>query len=518
MADGSSTPDSALRLARLEAELQRERALFNDGPVVIFRWRAEAGWPVDYVSENIRQFGYTPDDFTSGRVSYASVVHPEDLERIAAEVASYSAIGATTFEQDYRLLARDGEYRALYDYTVIERDAEGRVTHYAGYVLDVTERRQLEAELRHAQRLDSIGRLAGGVAHDFNNLLTAILGSADYALRLVPADNPVHELLESIRLAGRRAAELTRQLQSFARKQPGEPRAVEVNQAVREIASILRRLLGEEVALRTSFCAEPAHVQIDPGHLQQILVNLAVNARDAMPEGGTLSIEISVVPRGKHGLLARSEADEYVRIDMSDSGIGMDASTLGKLFEPFFTTKGPGKGTGLGLAVCLGIAQQAGGEIAVESHVGKGSRFSVLLPRSVAEEPRLAEPPALAAPKRRGRLLLVEDEALVRDFAARVLRDEGYTVLVAEGGERALALALEPGQQIDAVITDVVMPVLGGPELMRRLHESRPELPSVYMSGYPGRPGPRGGRNQQLVHKPFTAQELLSAVAAVLSP
>jgi two-component system cell cycle sensor histidine kinase/response regulator CckA len=515
------------RLRDLEQALKRERALFNGGPVVVFRWRAEAGWPVEFVSENIRQFGYTPDDFTSGRVPYATVVHPDDLERIAHEVAGHSAQGSVTFEQDYRIRSRDGQYRDLYDYTVIERDAAGKVTHYAGYVLDMTERRQLEAELRHSQRLDSLGRLAGGVAHDFNNLLTAILGSADYGLRLVEADSPLAEHLESIRLAGRRAAELTRQLQSFASKQPGSPQAVEVSGAVRELIGILRRLLGENILLETRFPGEEVFVRIDPGQLQQVLVNLAVNARDAMPSGGVLTVDVSLVadpalPQTTQPPLMSSERSSdpggaWVLVRIADTGVGMDSTTLSRLFEPFYTTKEPGRGTGLGLAVCLGIVQQAGGRITAASEPGQGSTFSVLLPRSAAHAPTASDARHPVPPSGPAVVLLVEDEALVRDFAARALTEGGYTVMVADSGEAALQMARQ-GVTIDVVVTDVVMPSLGGPELVRRLRERRAELPVVFMSGYPGRAaGPLQpvGRHERLVQKPFSAQELLHAVAAV---
>jgi two-component system cell cycle sensor histidine kinase/response regulator CckA len=311
---------------------------------------------------------------------------------------------------------------------------------------------------------------------------------------------------------------LTRQLQSFASKQPGSPQAVEVSGAVRELIGILRRLLGENIVVETRFPTDEVFVRIDPGQLQQVLVNLAVNARDAMPHGGVLTVDVSLVEDPARAPAGGAVEDgAWVLVRISDTGVGMDSRTLSRLFEPFYTTKEPGRGTGLGLAVCLGIVQQAGGRITAASEPERGSTFSVLLPRSAAFASPVTDARSVVPPSEPAVVLLVEDEALVRDFAARALTEGGYTVIVAESGEAALRMA-QQGVAVDVVVTDVVMPALGGPELVRRLRERRAELPVVFMSGYAGRAaGPVApvGRHERLVQKPFGAQELLHAVAAV---
>ncbi|HWP34705.1 MAG TPA: response regulator [Thermodesulfobacteriota bacterium] len=381
------------------------------------------------------------------------------------------------------------------------------------------QREALEAELQRAQKLEAIGRLAGGIAHDFNNLLTAITGYTELLLRRLGGDDPVRRDLEQIAKAAERAASLTRQLLAFSRRQVLCPRLLDPATAVRNVAAMLERLVGEPIELVT--CVEPdlGLVKADPAQLEQVLVNLALNARDAMPQGGRLTLEASSVTLDA----ARSGRDpalppgRYVRLTVRDTGCGMDAETQAHLFEPFFTTKPLGKGTGLGLSVAYGIVTQSGGHIAVESAPGQGSAFSVYLPRADGADGE----PAGRREARRGSetVLLVEDEEVVRQLVREVLQQHGYTVLEARQGEEALELARGYAEPIDLLVTDVVMPRIGGCELARRLAEARPSLKVLYVSGYTGNAltcGDTPVEELAFLQKPFTPQALLAKVREVL--
>jgi len=376
--------------------------------------------------------------------------------------------------------------------------------------------------LLQAQKLESVGRLAGGVAHDFNNLLTVILGHASLLSSSLPAGDPRVEGVEQIRTAGERAERLTRQLLAFARQQVVEPRVVHVNDVVLRLGHMLRRLIGEDVELVTLLAPDLDPVLVDPGQLEQVLVNLAVNARDAMPDGGTLMIRTSNIAIEP----ARSRTDldvapgAYVRVSVSDTGHGMDPATAEKAFEPFFTTKEVGKGTGLGLATCYGIVKQAGGQIHVETQKDQGSTFHVDLPRASAESQ--PSDPAVATAKASGgheTILLVEDEVQVRRIAVTALRQKGYNVLEAAGGPDALQLTDSHQGRIDLLITDVVMPHMRGTELARRLRTLRPALKVLLVSGYTDRDlfeQEVGADRPALLTKPFTPSALASRVRELL--
>jgi PAS domain S-box-containing protein len=365
-------------------------------------------------------------------------------------------------------------------------DIEGHQS-VLGQYLDLTEQRRLEEQLRHAQKMESVGRLAGGVAHDFNNLLTVIIGNAEMLGGDLPEGDPRRDELDQIRVAAERAERLTRQLLVFARKQVAEPRVINVNELVLRTSLMLRRLIGEDVELVTLLAPDVEPVLIDPNHLEQVLVNLAVNARDAMQMGGTLTIRTSNVVLDERG--ARRQLDArpgvYVELCVTDTGTGMDPATLSRLFEPFFTTKAPGKGTGLGLATCYGVVKQAGGHISVESEQARGSTFRVYLPR--VEGPRSPADLDEASLSARGgteTILVVEDEAQVRKLAAAVLRQRGYDVLEAGAGHEALQVAARHHGRLDVLVTDIVMPLMRGTELARRMRALRPEIKVLYMSGY----------------------------------
>jgi signal transduction histidine kinase/CheY-like chemotaxis protein len=381
---------------------------------------------------------------------------------------------------------------------------------------DITDQRRQEDILRQSQRMEAVGRLAGGIAHDFNNLLTVILGYTEMLLEQ-QRDETGSSDLQGIRRAATRAADLTRQLLAFSRRQVLQPKVLRLNELVTETANMLRRLIGENIRLHLDLPADVWPVRADPTQLDQIILNLAINARDAMPGGGDLSIRTANVRAdaafvtGRAGMVPGS----YVQLSVEDTGTGMDAETLQHIFEPFFTTKGLGKGTGLGLATVYGIVKQSGGWVYCLSEPGRGTRFQVFLPR--AEEGDLSSSPA-PRDLRGGSetILLVEDEAPVRRIARTILERAGYRVLEASTAEEALGVAAGP---VSLLLTDVIMPGMSGRDLALRLLSDRPDLKVIYMSGYPDEA--LGGHEileaeVAFLEKPFTADGLLAKVRSVL--
>ncbi len=394
---------------------------------------------------------------------------------------------------------------------------------------DVSERRQAEAEraaledqLRQAQKMEGIGRLAGGIAHDFNNLLTAIRGSASLALSELPPGEGPREDLEQIEQAADRAARLTRQLLAFARRTVLQPEVVDLGEIVRRLEPMLSRLIGEDVRLLTIVPDDTGCVLADPGQIEQVILNLAVNASDAMPDGGTLTLEIADIETVE---TIESQADarpagKMTSLSVTDTGIGMDAETLGHLFEPFFTTKGPGKGTGLGLATVYGIVRQSGGTVTARSRPGHGSTFAVYLPRVERTTGASPEPPRAPATgaARAATILVVEDDSGVRRFASRVLEAAGYQVLTAQDGPAAIETARNADVQL--LLTDVVMPGMSGRDVASRLSAAQPGIRVLYMSGHMDKGIVRDGvldAGIDFLAKPFTSESLISAVDAALA-
>jgi PAS domain S-box-containing protein len=401
----------------------------------------------------------------------------------------------------------------------IERNGEviGRVITF----VDITDRKRAETELRHSQKMESVGRLAGGVAHDFNNLLTAIDGFATLSQAAMPQGSPAWEDIEQIKIATQRAAALTRQLLVFGRRQASEVRHVDLSELLSRMERLLHPLIGETIRLELRLSPEPAVVRVDAGQIEQVVVNLVVNARDAMPAGGRIIIETRRMElddafRREH---AGTAPGRYVMFSVTDSGVGIPADIQTRIFEPFFTTKEVGKGTGLGLATCYAIVKQHGGNIWCYSEMGRGTTFKVYLPRvdSAADGPEPARPEA----SRRGHetILLVEDEPGVRQVALRALSASGYRVHPAGDGGEAMRIAESLTTPVDLLITDVVMPGMDGIELGARLRERHPGTRVLYMSGYSeamlSRQG-LGGPAIDLLEKPFTPEKLLRQVHGVL--
>ena len=402
-------------------------------------------------------------------------------------------------------------------------DAHGNYQGALGMLTDITQRKQLEAQLLQSQKIEAVGRLAGGIAHDFNNLLTAIRGHVELLLSEASHDSAFYGDIDEIRKAADRAAALTQQLLAFSRRQILQPRVIEIDRIVGDMNTLLRRLIGEDIQLETDLKAAHTCVRADPGQIEQVLLNLAVNARDAMPQGGVLVIATRVADIDDDFVQANpgARAGRHVELAVGDSGVGMDEETLSHLFEPFFTTKELGKGTGLGLATVYGIIKQSDGYIRVVSEADQGTRFEIFLP-VVHESPSpLREP----APRRvtgmgKGETVLVcEDEEAVRALACRVLRTRGYNVLEAGDGVHALAVAHQHGREIHLLLTDVVMPLMGGRELAEKLCTERPRLKVLYMSGYTDdaliQRGISQGRDS-FIEKPFTPYSLTLKVREVL--
>jgi PAS domain S-box-containing protein len=417
-----------------------------------------------------------------------------------------------------------------------EVDIAGRPTWFAAIVApltsatviwiarDITERKLLESQLRQAAKMEAVGRLAGGVAHDFNNLLTAISTNADLALAALRSEQDVQEEIGQIKRASERAAALTRQLLAFSRKQMLQPRVLHLNDAVREASDLLERLIGEDVQLVTHLDPDIWPVVADAGQLTQVVMNLAVNGRDAMPNGGVLVITTGnlVVSDALAARQRGLKPGEYVVMTMRDTGTGMDRKTQERVFEPFFTTKEQGKGTGLGLSTVYGIVKQSDGYIQLASEPGRGTTFWIFLPRATPSAPAAVKAPARApvSVAKGTTVLIVEDEAQVRGAAARVLRRYGYTVLEAQNGVEALALWAERGQDIALVVTDVVMPQLGGRDLVRQLRAGGATVPVLFISGYAEGATPERGDDtgrSVFLAKPFDIAVFVRIVGELIS-
>jgi len=468
----------------------------------------EVFWLTDVAKQHVfyispayeRMWGRSCESLYLNARQWLDAVHPDDRERVTK-----NALGKPAPEIEYRIHRPNGEIRWIRNKTFPVHDADGKLVRMAGCATDITDRRKLELELQQAQKMESLGRLAGGVAHDFNNVLAVIATNASILGEALPASGDAHEMVEEIEHAVARATGLTRQLLAFSRKQHAEAIVLDVNATLNETRKMLRRMIGEDITLETSFEPELPFIKMDPGHLVQVVMNLAVNARDAMPAGGKLEIE------------TRDVSDDKIMLVVRDTGTGMSADVRARIFEPFFTTKGATKGTGMGLAVVHGIVEQAGGTIEVESELGKGTAFSIFLP-ATDELPEARRGAAVAVlPRGFENVLVVDDDPHVREATTRALRASGYNARCASDGATALRmLAHEP---IDLLLTDVVMPGMNGRELAETACKARPSLRVLYTSGYTddevvARGVMRG--DVAMLDKPFRVDKLATKVREVL--
>jgi signal transduction histidine kinase/CheY-like chemotaxis protein len=451
-----------------------------------------------------------------------AAVHAPDRELV-----SQSILGATPISpelaMEYRVKWPDSTLHYLVSQGHAFFDHGGKLARVIGVSHDITVQRRLEEQLRHSQKLEAMGRLASGIAHDFNNLLTVILGYTAVVHAKLESGDPLRRMVAEARRAGEQAASLTGQLLAFSRKQPIRMAALDLNQAVRAVSDMLQRLLGDDIDLTITLEDALFPITADAGQFNQVLMNLAVNAHDAMPNGGRLSIETSAMQREREesGRHAVRPAGRYAMLTVTDTGAGMSADTLSHIFEPFFTTKDPGKGTGLGLATVCGIVEQHGGWIDVASERGHGASFQIYWPAAsvvpACSAPALPQP---AGASTTGTILLVEDQAAIRMLLEDVLSEAGHRVLAAPDGRRALELARAYTGPVDLLVTDVVMGEMSGPDLASQMAPLRPGAMVLYISGYTDHALLHRGAIEQgagFLQKPFLPESLLSKIDELLS-
>jgi two-component system cell cycle sensor histidine kinase/response regulator CckA len=515
--------------------LQRERALQDSEDRTSFALAA-AGmgvWELEFATNRLSWsetmapvFGLAPEQAPKTTGELFQLIHPDDRRELEASFGRAIA-GETAYQLEFRTIWPDGSTHWVAGLAKASHGADGRSRGLIGVGIDIDGRKSAEAvllstedQLRQAQKMEAVGRLAGGVAHDFNNLLTVILGYCELMLDDLHQGDRHHADIVEIHKAGTRAGGLTRQLLAFSRKQIIEPMLLDLNAIASDMRVMVSRLIGEDVRVVLSLRTDLARVLVDRGQVEQVVMNLAVNARDAMPGGGTLTLETANVELDES--YARTHLNvlpgPYVMLTVSDTGTGMTPEVQARLFEPFFTTKEPGKGTGLGMATVYGIVRRSGGSIDVYSEVGRGTSFKIYFPRAKGAEIVVEPPATVARPIGTQTILVVEDEDGLRELAKRLLTRQGYTVLVAAHADEALGL-FEANPSIDVLLTDVVMPGASGPELTKRLIERRPGLKVVYMSGYTEDAIVHHGvlkAGIAFLNKPFTSETLGNKIREVL--
>jgi two-component system, cell cycle sensor histidine kinase and response regulator CckA len=503
---------------------QHYRALVEQAPVCTYR-QVASGDELLYLGSQIEALtGYRPEEWSDAL--FGERLHPDDRDRVLSEVSRCRSEGRE-FWMEYRFIARDGRTAWLLDKTVPIRDDAGGIAFRQGFLLDITPAKEAEAalrlreeQLRQTQKLEAIGNLAGGVAHDFNNILLVIRGYCSLLLTQL-AGTPEAEQLIEMDAAAERGADLVRQLLAYGRRQRLEPVRANLNDLVAETVTFLERLIGDDVELRTSLDADIPSVRVDPVRLEEAIVNLAANARDAMPAGGTLEIATETVE------LPREEDDpglphgRYVALSVTDTGLGMDDVTARRIFDPFFTSKPDGEGTGLGLAMVHGFVAQSAGAIDVQTAAGRGTTFTLYFP-VVAGAPEQRDAPPISEPGAGGseRILLVEDRGDVRQVIGEMLRRSGYEVVAVSRPVEALEVVAEDAAAVDLVVTDVVMPEMSGIELAKLVRGVRPEVPVLLISGFASSSAAEIHlmSRHHLLQKPFDSTELGSAVRAALEP
>jgi two-component system, cell cycle sensor histidine kinase and response regulator CckA len=521
--------EAKARRERLEAEEARRRS--EERFETVARLTNDVLWELDLRtnqllwSEGIHKLlGVKPEEVKPDVSWWYERIHPQDRARVEAGLDEVVRAGGQFWSTEYRHVRSDGSHAHVISRAQVIYDERGNPVRAIGAVMDITARLRLEEQFRQAQKMEAIGRLAGGIAHDFNNLLTAINGYTDIVLESGHALNETDKrYLREVRRAGDRAAGLTRQLLAFTRQQVMNPQVIDLNEVVSGVANMLRRLIGEDIRLQAVPASEPVRAKADAGQIEQVLMNLAVNSRDAMPDGGNVTIKTCrrefLHPSSRSGVVI--PAGSYVELEVSDTGTGMDTETKLRAPEPFFTTKEEGKGTGLGLSTVYGIVTQSNGHLEIESEPGKGTKVRVYLP--LVEQPASGagvrtRKPDLSRLRGEETILVVEDDDGVRDLTCEILRRHGYQLLEASNGNEALSIAGGRQSPIHLLLTDVVMPALRGPELAQRLRTLHPETRVIFISGYAGKDDQEDVTRQgaPFLQKPFAAETVLRKVRDVL--
>ena len=505
--------------AELQVSEAKYRAIFEDAVIGIFQ-RSPDGRTLSANRALAKMAGYETPEQLMADVSNAGelYVHPDQRDELQRHLVTEGSV--LNFE--YQILRKDGKKVWLLQNTRAVKDGQGNVVYYEGTVQDITGHKLLEEQFLQSQKMEAVGRLAGGIAHDFNNALSVISGYSELLQLNLSADNPMRRGLQEIYKAGQRGASLTRQLLAFSRKQPIQPVVIDMNVLVKRTLEMLRRLVGEDIELHFLPESRSAKVKVDPVQIEQVFMNLAVNARDAMPDGGDLSIRIGAVELNESYVQDHpyAKTGQHIVVCVSDSGFGMDKETQAHIFEPFFTTKGAGKGTGLGLSTVYGIIEQSGGHVTVYSEPGMGTTFRLYFPATEDDMERVSVvPDPKGLPRGVETILLVEDEDSIRELTRGNLERGGYKVLEASDGQAALQIAARYSQPIHLLLTDVIMPGLDGRALADSILRSRPGIKFLFMSGYTDDLIVHKGVLQPgtaLLEKPFNLQSLLSKVREVL--
>jgi PAS domain S-box-containing protein len=527
--------------AELRAAEARYRTLVERLPAITYVAELGAEGPWHYVSPQIEtMLGFSPAEWLSDPMNWMKHIHGEDRE-IALGAEKHFEETHELFQAEYRMCARDGRLLWFRDEGVLLHETDGQGLLMQGVMYDITERKRLEDQLRHSQKMEAVGQLAGGIAHDFNNLLMLIQAHNEHLRDRLDPNDPARKDALVIEDAVTRAASLTGQLLAFSREQVLRPKVLDLNAVLADVARMLHRLLGENIEVKVVPAPSLGRVKADPGQIEQAILNLAVNSRDAMPHGGRLTIETSEVELDENDSqhLGGAPPGRYVMLTVSDTGDGMDTETQAHMFEPFFTTKAPGKGTGLGLATVYGVVKQSDGWIWVDSELGRGTTFKIHLPRvaqSQLEESRVEErdgeesqphaqpatnttPQVATAPKGTETVLVVEDQDGIRDIVGESLRRNGYKVLIAVDGDEALQMAGTYADPIHLLVTDLVMPNIGGRELAQHLTPLRPQMKVLFMSGY-SEPATLNDEvidpPADVLQKPFSLDALVRNVRRVL--
>jgi PAS domain S-box-containing protein len=509
--------ERATAQAALERSEARYRSLTLASATVVWLADADGG----YISEGSSWEEYTgQSEGASAGMGWINAIHPQDRDG-ALSIWGRAFERKEAYYSEYRLLRADGQYRRVLSRGVPVFDAGGNVVEWVGACTDVEDERRAADHLRQTQRIEAVGNLAGGLAHEVNNMMTAVIGFGGFVLKGLPEEHPYRSDVSEMVKAATRAAGITRQLLAFTRQQVLQPTVLELNGVITDLTRMLHGFLGADIELNVQLDPHAGRVRADRGQLEQVIVNLALNARYAMKSGGRLTLGTSRTmldesySRRHPGI--NMEHGSFVALSVTDTGPGMDAATRARAFEPFFTTKPVGEGTGLGLSTAYGIIKQSGGYIWLYSEPGQGTTVKVYLPQVLGPVGRPSRP--ITAPRGEGEtILVVEDEDAVRTLARRTLEEAGYRVLVAANGRSALELL--HGAELDLVLCDVILPEMSGHELGRRIVSLRPDLPILYMSGYPGLEVVERGliaHDAPFIEKPFTAAGLASSVRALLS-
>ena len=477
---------SERELVEKNTQLIHLERIINDSPSVAITWELAGSWPLRYISRNTDAIGIDRSKIISGKKNYEDYIHLDDLERIREELDNIIREGTAKYIQEYRIIDENGKIRHIRDYNTVECDEAGNPQYVNGIVIDITEIKRMESQVNQSRRLNAIGELAGGIAHDFNNLLAGIVGNAELLIMEI-GDEEYNKRLNSIVKIAKDAGELTQNLLSFARKGKKEQAAFDINQKIDDAVEILSNTLNRNIRIYTDLINTPVYIDGDPSQIINALLNLGINAADAMPDGGELKFQSDVIQwqeaENEFGIFGSIMKRDYVCINVSDTGRGMDDEVMEHIFDPFFTTKEQGKGTGLGLSSTYGIVKEHNGYISVSSQPGKGTRFLICMPMSLTSQKKdRTENHEMI--KGEGTILFADDEEIIRKSSAVLLNKLGYETLIAADGEQAIDIFRKKCGSIDLVILDMIMPGIGGRETFYKLKEIDPDVRVIISSGF----------------------------------